>query len=86
MTPGVNALRFRCPNSAREIESDFSADAHTLSMIRLFSVRLLCPACGELHEFKMAEALAFPAGEGMPAQRQPADVKPASQGRRHSHG
>jgi hypothetical protein len=57
VTPGVNALRFRCPVSGREIESDFSADAHTLSMIRLFSVRLHCPACGRPHEFKMREAL-----------------------------
>jgi transcription elongation factor Elf1 len=59
MTPGVNALRFRCPVSGREIESDFSADAHTLSMIRLFSVSLHCSACGCRHEFKMREALAI---------------------------
>jgi hypothetical protein len=58
VTPGVNALRFRCPASGREIESDFLADAHTLSMIRLFSVRLHCPACDRPHEFKMVEALA----------------------------
>jgi hypothetical protein len=57
VTLGVNPLRFRCPVSGREIESDFSADAHTLSMIRLFSVRLHCPACDRLHEFKMVEGL-----------------------------
>jgi hypothetical protein len=57
VTPGVNPLRFRCPISGREIESDFSADAHTLSMVRLFSVRLHCPACDRLHEFKMVEAV-----------------------------
>jgi hypothetical protein len=63
VTPGVNPLRFRCPISGREIESDFAADAHTLSMIRLFSVRLHCPACDRLHEFKVVEALPEAAGE-----------------------
>ena len=61
--PGVNPLRFRCPISGREIESDFAADAHTLSMIRLFSVRLHCPACDRSHKFKVVDALTDAAGE-----------------------
>ena len=64
MLPGGSPLLFRCPATGRAIESDFRADAHTLSMIRLFSVRLPCPACGAAHEFKMAEALPLDVGEG----------------------
>jgi hypothetical protein len=64
LSVSLSPLLFRCPVTGRVIESDFRADAHTLSMIRLFSVRLPCPACGAAHDFKMAEALAFDAAEG----------------------
>jgi hypothetical protein len=85
VTPGVNALRFRCPVSGREIESDFSADAHTLSMIRLFSVRLHCPACGRPHEFKMGEALSIgPHGEAAEHATSQADDKMKPQGGSHT--
>ena len=86
MTPGVNPLRFRCPSSGREIESDFAADAHTLSMIRLFSVRLHCPACDRPHEFKVVEALAsVPADEaGEQPLSQPEGKAPPIQSRHHS--
>ena len=63
MTQPLKALRFLCPDSGHEIESDFRADAHTLSMVRLFSVRLRCDACGTSHEFKMDEALPFRADD-----------------------
>ena len=63
VVPGVNPLRFRCPISGCEIESDFAADRHTLSMIRLFSVRLRCPTCERPHEFKVVEALADDAAD-----------------------
>jgi hypothetical protein len=85
VTPGVNPLRFRCPSSGREIESDFAADAHTLSMIRLFSVRVHCPACDRPHEFKMVEALAsVPADEPREQTRSQADGKGTVQSRHHS--
>jgi hypothetical protein len=85
VTPGVNPLRFRCPISGREIESDFSADAHTLSMIRLFSVRLHCPACDRLHEFKMVEALAgVAADEAMERALGQTDGTPPVQGGHYS--
>jgi hypothetical protein len=81
VTPGVNPLRFRCPISGRAIESDFSADAHTLSMIRLFSVRLHCPACDRLHEFKMVEALAdLPADEAAEQAMGRTEGKPLQSG------
>jgi hypothetical protein len=79
VTLGVNPLRFRCPVSGREIESDFSADAHTLSMIRLFSVRLHCPACDRLHEFKMVEALDGVSDEASERALGAADGKPPLQ-------
>ena len=84
MTPGVNALRFRCPVSGREIESDFSADAHTLSMIRLFSVRLHCTACGRRHEFKMCEALAIDPDDEA-AERAPSQAGGPPRPQRGSH-
>jgi hypothetical protein len=85
VTPGVNPLRFRCPISGREIESDFSSDAHTLSMIRLFSVRLHCPACDRLHEFKMVEAVADAPSDSAAVQpREPADGQMRADGGRHT--
>jgi hypothetical protein len=63
LSPGLPPLLFRCPVSGRAIASDFRADAHTVSMIRLFNVRLRCPACGGAHDFKIAEALAFDAAD-----------------------
>jgi hypothetical protein len=85
VTPGVNALRFRCPASGCEIESDFLADAHTLSMIRLFSVRLHCPACDRPHEFKMVEALAdVPPNEATEHALGQADGRTQARGGHHN--
>jgi hypothetical protein len=82
--PGVNPLRFRCPISGCEIESDFAADRHTLSMIRLFSVRLRCPNCERLHEFKVVEALPDAADEASEQTSGELDGKASVQGRQHS--
>jgi hypothetical protein len=47
-------------------------------MIRLFSVRLHCPACGHPHEFKMDEALGMPDGNKPAKPPQRTDGKASS--------
>jgi hypothetical protein len=49
-------LIFRCPTSGIDIETGIETDPDTRSQIRLFRLRLLCPACGESHEFGIGEA------------------------------
>jgi|GraSoiStandDraft_9_1057307.scaffolds.fasta_scaffold828918_1 transcription elongation factor Elf1 len=50
-------LTFRCPTNGFEIESGIETDPDTRSQIRFFTLRLLCPACGQAHEFKIGEAM-----------------------------
>ena len=49
------ALFFTCPDTGRETASGIEIDGQSLSAIRMFSVRLRCQACGELHEFRIAD-------------------------------
>jgi hypothetical protein len=51
-------LTFRCPTSGTDIETGIETDADTRSQIRLFRLRILCPACGQTHEFGISEASA----------------------------
>ena len=49
-------LTFRCPTSGTDIASGIETDPDTLSQIRLFRLRILCPACGQTHDFGIGEA------------------------------
>lgn len=50
----MDVLVFRCPRTGREVESGI--EAHPNILVRLFSVRLRCPACEELHEWRVIDA------------------------------
>jgi hypothetical protein len=49
-------LIFRCPTSGDDVESGIETDSDTRSQIRLFRLRILCPACGQTHDFGTGEA------------------------------
>ncbi len=48
-------LMFRCPRTGREIASGIEAQPE--AVMRLFSLRLRCPACGDLHDCYVGERL-----------------------------
>lgn len=45
----ANTLRFRCPNTGREVDSGIGAHCGA----RLISIRVLCPICEDLHEWQV---------------------------------
>jgi hypothetical protein len=49
-------LTFRCPTTGTDVASGLETDPDTRSQIRLFRLRILCPACGDSHEFSIGEA------------------------------
>src|SRR5207244_2775574 len=52
----ASRLTFKCPKSGRAIESGIEvSDAYSMTTIRMFSVRVRCPICAELHEFRVAD-------------------------------
>lgn len=48
----MSMLRFRCPRTGREVDSGIDADSDSAFMLRLFSVRVRCPICEDLHEWR----------------------------------
>jgi hypothetical protein len=51
----MQPLMFRCPRTGREIAIGIEAQPDALTT--LFSLRLRCPACGDLHEWQVGEGL-----------------------------
>jgi len=51
----MQPLKFRCPRTGREIGSGIQAEPGAL--IRLFSLRVRCPACEDLHEWRVSEGV-----------------------------
>src|SRR3984885_3835382 len=47
----ADTLRFRCPNSGRTVDSGIS----TRRGARLISIRIQCPVCENLHEWRVAD-------------------------------
>ena len=52
----MERLRFRCPNTGREVDAGVETDLNTLLRIKNKPVRVLCPACGGEHEWRVSEA------------------------------
>jgi two-component sensor histidine kinase len=52
MEIATNTLRFRCPNSGRELDSGIGAHCGA----RLISIRVRCPICEDFHEWVGADA------------------------------
>jgi hypothetical protein len=53
----VGTLRFRCPRTSREVDSGIDTDRDTRFLARLFSIRVRCPICGDLHEWRVAAGM-----------------------------
>ncbi len=49
-------LIFVCPATGRAIDSGVESEISTLLRIREQTVRALCPACGERHEWPVRDA------------------------------
>jgi predicted RNA-binding Zn-ribbon protein involved in translation (DUF1610 family) len=49
-------LIFVCPATGRTIDSGVESEISTLLRIREQTVRALCPACGEQHEWPVRDA------------------------------
>ena len=52
----MGLLTFRCPATGTAIDAGIETDPDTRSQLRLFTLRLTCPACGDTHAFKVSEA------------------------------
>jgi hypothetical protein len=51
----MNPVLFRCPKTLREIESGIEINVSALRNVQPVSLRLVCPFCGEPHEWKLAD-------------------------------
>ena len=47
----MERLFFVCPVTGRKIDAGIESELETLLQIRAEKVRLLCPACGQHHEW-----------------------------------
>jgi hypothetical protein len=50
-------LIFVCPATGRQVDSGVETEIGTLLRIRHQNVRVHCPASGELHQWRVADAL-----------------------------
>jgi hypothetical protein len=63
MEIATNTLRFRCPNSGREVDSGIGAHWDA----RLISIRVRCPICKDLHEWLVADESLGTVSPGRPS-------------------
>ena len=52
----MEQLYFVCPNTDRPIDVGIESELNTLLRIRHKLVRAHCPVCGEVHEWRVADA------------------------------
>jgi predicted RNA-binding Zn-ribbon protein involved in translation (DUF1610 family) len=52
----MERLHFVCPATKSDIDTGIESELDTLLRIRSTPVRARCPACGEVHEWKVQEA------------------------------
>ena len=53
----MNPLSFYCPRTGREIETGIEINYRVLRTVQPVTVRLLCPSCDTVHEWKLDEGL-----------------------------
>ncbi len=75
----MDSLSFRCPKTEREVATGIAIDYAALRQVQPVTVRLLCPACGRPHLWKLADGLI-----GRPPELDPAGVEPRSAADRRS--
>jgi hypothetical protein len=47
---------FACPATGKKVDGGFECEIGTLLQIRMNTVRRLCPACGQWHEWRLRDA------------------------------
>jgi len=52
----MERLYFVCPNTGREVDAGIESELQTLLRIKSKPVRMICPVCGEQHEWRVGEA------------------------------
>jgi len=45
-----------CPSTGRNIDAGIETELQTLLRIKSETIRIVCPACGERHEWRVADA------------------------------
>jgi predicted RNA-binding Zn-ribbon protein involved in translation (DUF1610 family) len=56
MEDAMEHLMFVCPTTGRQVDSGVETEIGTLLRIRQQNVRVLCPACGVPHEWRVRDA------------------------------
>jgi hypothetical protein len=51
----MNPLLFHCPKTDREIETGIDINYSSLRNVQPVTIRLFCPLCEHLHEWKLSE-------------------------------
>jgi hypothetical protein len=54
----VNPLLFQCPKTERQVPTGIEIDMATLRNVQPVMVRLLCPFCANMHEWKLTDGVA----------------------------
>jgi hypothetical protein len=52
----MNPLLFQCPKTERRVTTGIEIDMAALRNVQPVTVRLLCPYCGNAHEWKLTDA------------------------------
>ena len=52
----MERLHFVCPRTGREIDAGIETELDTLLRIKKETIRLVCAACGEEHEWPVSDA------------------------------
>ena len=52
----MDRLTFVCPNTGRDVDAGIETELQTLLRIKGETIRIICPVCGERHEWRVADA------------------------------
>ena len=52
----MDRLTFVCPNTGRDVDAGIETELQTLLRIKDETIRIVCPVCGERHEWRVADA------------------------------
>jgi predicted RNA-binding Zn-ribbon protein involved in translation (DUF1610 family) len=52
----MERLFFVCPNTGRHIDAGIETELATLLRIKTQMIEIVCPACGERHRWRVADA------------------------------
>jgi hypothetical protein len=52
----MEALMFRCPHTRQSFQSGIRLDERVYRVVAGYTVRLSCPCCNVLHDFRVEQA------------------------------